>query len=118
MTPGKRAPRGQVAERINAAVEILKSGLSVSEAIGRLALREGISERQARRYVERAQQAGEVEVPRPKQVFTVKLPIALVGHLKSYAVASHRTLSSLVTQAVEEFLGARQSGPPGGRPKG
>ena len=95
-------------------MELLGSGLEVSEAIGRLAVEEGLSERQARRYVERAQESGPVEVPGAKQVFTVKLPIALVSRLRSYAQASGRTLSALVRQAVEEFLNRRHTGPGGG----
>lgn len=116
MTPGKRARRDQVAQRINAAVELLASGLSGAEAIRRLADQHGISQRQARRYIERAGQRGPVEVPGPKQVFTVKLPSALVGRLRGYARASQRTLSSLVAQALEEFLGKSRADPRGGRP--
>ena len=118
MTRGARARQDQYARRINDAVELLASGLSLPEVVRQLAERQEISERQARRYAERARDLGKVEVPGPKQVFTVKLPRDLVIHLKTYARVSQRTLSSLVTQALEEFLGRRETGPDGGQTTG
>lgn len=118
MAPGRRARRDQYALRINAAVELLESGLSVLEAIRSLAAQHRISERQARRYLEQARDGGRVDVPGPKQVFTVKLSKSLVRRLKEYAQASQRTLSSIVAQALGEFLGKKRAGPRGGRSAG
>jgi DNA-binding transcriptional regulator LsrR (DeoR family) len=58
-----------------------------AEAARRLSHRYRLSERQAWRYVEQARDQGPVEVPSPKVVFTVKLPVDL-----------------LVAQALKEFL--------------
>jgi DNA-binding transcriptional regulator LsrR (DeoR family) len=118
MSPGRRARRDEYALRINAAVQLLDFGLRVPEAIGELAAQHGISERQARRYVEQARNRGTVDVPGPKQVFTVKLPRTLVRRLKEYAQGSQRTLSSIVTQALDELLGKKRAGPRGGRSTG
>lgn len=101
------------ARRINAAVQLLALGLSVPEAARRLGLQHRISERQARRYLDRAREIGPVEIPESKLVFTVKLSGVLVGRVRGYAQVRQRTLSSIVAQALEEFLGGR-AGPHGG----
>lgn len=89
----------------------------------RRALEEGanrfpLSERQARRYVERGQAEGVVDVPQPTTVFTVKLPGGLIDRLRSYAQSSGRTLSSIVAQALKELLGRVRAGARGGRSTG
>lgn len=113
MSTSRKARADESARRINAAVELLAMGLSVPEAARQLGLQHQISERQARRYIDRARQVGSVEVPEPKLVFTVKLSGALVGRVRGYAQVRQRTLSSIVAQALEEFLGGR-AGPRGG----
>ena len=113
MSAGQRSTAGRHAKRVNAAVRMIASGLSVAEAARELARRHGVSERQARRYAEQARDVGSAEIPKPKMVFTVKIPVDLVKRLKRYAASSRTTLSSLVTQALEEFL-ARISGRSGG----
>jgi predicted transcriptional regulator len=37
-------------------------------------------------------------------VFTVKLPAPLVARVRAHAAATGRTISSVVAQALEEFL--------------
>lgn len=101
------------ARRINAAVELLTLGLSVPEAARRLGLQHRISERQARRYLDLAREVGPVEIPESKLVFTIKLSGTLVERVRGYAEVRQRTLSSIVAQALEEFLGGR-AGPHGG----
>ncbi|MGO9153739.1 ribbon-helix-helix protein, CopG family [Mycobacterium sp.] len=101
--PG-RADAGEYAERINAAVELLESGMSVAEAAHTLAERFGCSVRQARRYAERAAESGRVEAPEATTVFTVKLPVALVDRVRERARESGSTISALVAQALEELL--------------
>jgi len=113
MPQGRKACADESARRINAAVDLLAMGLSVPEAARRLGLQHRISERQARRYLDRAREIGAVEVPEPKLVFTVKLSGTLVGRVRGYAQVRQRTLSSIVAQALEEFLGGR-AGPHGG----
>jgi hypothetical protein len=69
--------------------------------------------RNPQRYLDRAREMGPVEIPGPKLVFTVKLSDALVGRVRRYAQVRQRTLSSIVAQALEEFLGGG-AGPHGG----
>lgn len=113
MSASRKACADESARRINAAVELLALGLSVPEAARQLGFRHRISQRQARRYLDRARKMGPIEIPEPKRVFTVKLSGALVGRVRGYAQVRQRTLSSIVAQALEEFLGGR-AGPHGG----
>lgn len=99
-----RARSDQVARRINAAGKLLARGPDVPEVARRLAQRYGLSERQARRYVEQARDGGEVEVPKPKAVFTVKLPLDLVRRVRNQAKRTGQTISAVVAQALREFL--------------
>jgi hypothetical protein len=104
MSTSRRARADERAQRVNAAVALLAAGHDVAEAVRRLAGRYGLSERQARRYVERARSGGQVQVPGTKVVFTVKLPATLAGRVRAAATASGQTISALVTQALTEFL--------------
>ena len=74
MAASRRARADQYAQRINAATELLAANVDSAEAARQLARRYRLSERQAWRYVEQARDQGIVEVPKPKVVFTVKLP--------------------------------------------
>lgn len=99
-----RADAGEYARRVNVAVELLESGVSVAEAARVLAKRFGCSVRQARRYADRAAAGGPVAVPAASEVFTVRLPAVLVARVRQRARVSGRTISSVVAQALEEFL--------------
>jgi hypothetical protein len=101
---GDRVRAGEYAERINAAADLAAAGVPVAEAARELAGRFGCSQRQARRYAERAAQAGRVDVPQATSVFTVKLPAGLGAAVREHARASGRTISAVVAQALEEFL--------------
>lgn len=105
MTTSRRASADLVAQRTNAAATLLASGLSVARAVAELSVRFQLSSRQSRRYVEAAQKFGVVEVPRSKSVFTVKLPSDLIDGLRAYAKAEKRTMSSLISEAVENLIG-------------
>lgn len=114
---GSRARRDQVAQRLNSALEMLNAGRSTREVIALLSNEYGISARQARRYLEQAQEHGRfVEIPESKQVFTVKLSNSLVQRLRETAREQKCTLSSLVEEALEVHLDARQAGRRGGKP--
>jgi hypothetical protein len=115
MTLGRRARAAQYATRVNAASDLLAAGLDVLQAARQLAQRHRVSERQARRYVEQARHGGKVAVPAITRVFTIKLPVNLIRRLRAYAKVSQRTLSSLVSEALEEFLRRMRAGPRGGR---
>jgi DNA-binding transcriptional regulator LsrR (DeoR family) len=107
---GGRARGEEYAARVNAAAELVAAGWAMADATRELARRFGLSERQARRYVERAVAGGPVQVPQATIVFTVKLPAQLVARVRAQAAGSGRTISSVVAQALEEFLsrGRRQ----------
>ena len=109
-----KARADQFAHRVNAAADLLDQGLAVPETARQLARRYEVSERQARRYVEQAQQGGRVAVPSPKEVFTVKLPTDLIQRLRRYTRRHHETLSAVVAEALEEFLNRRRARRHGG----
>jgi hypothetical protein len=110
MPEGRRARADQVAKRVNTAVDLLAGGMSVIDATVALARRHRLSERQARRYVERARDEGAMEVAGPKIVFTVKLPVSLAGRVRRAARATGQSISDLVTQALAEFLDRQDRG--------
>jgi len=107
-------PAAKAARRINAAAALLAQGLTVPEAARALARRQGVSPRQARRYLERAQATGGVEIPTATTVFTVKLGVALARRVRTQARHSGRTISAVVTQALEECLDRLKAGGTGG----
>jgi hypothetical protein len=98
-----RAAGGERAARINAAAELAEAGIVAAEAARVLAARYGCSARQARRYVDAAA-SGRVRAPEVTVVFTVKVPVRLAAAVREHARASGRTISAVVTQALEEYL--------------
>ena len=113
MAGGRRARADEFAVRVNAAADLVAAGSSVADAARTLADRFGLSQRQARRYLDRAAAGGPAPVPAASTVFTVKLPVQLVVRVRAHAAASGRTLSGVVAQALEEFLGrGRREHPP------
>ncbi len=112
MAGGSRVGGEEYAARVNAAAALLAADVSVADAARELAGRFGCSQRQARRYVDRAGAGGPVQAPQARAVFTVKLPVALVARVRAYAGASGRTISAVVAQALEEFLSRGRKGHP------
>lgn len=111
MTERRRASADERARRVNAAAELLAARVEAPEAARRLARRFDVSERQGRRYVDAArEQGGQVTVPEPTVVFTVRLPVGLAERLRAHAATSGRTLSLLVAEACEGWLERRQRG--------
>src|SRR5215213_1667676 len=104
MTGGRGVDAREYARRVNAAAEQLESGVSVAEAARLLAARFDCSLRQARRYVERAGEAGRRVAPEVTTVFTVRLPATLVARVRERARGSGSTISAVVAQALTEFL--------------
>ncbi|MGH3500891.1 MAG: hypothetical protein ACRDQA_08335 [Nocardioidaceae bacterium] len=100
---GGRARGDEYAARVNAAAEMLAGGAAVAVVARELAGRFGLSQRQARRYVERAA-GGPVEEPQATAAFTVKLSVGLAARVREHAAESGRTISAVVAQALEEFL--------------
>jgi predicted HicB family RNase H-like nuclease len=110
MPDGRRARADQVAKRVNTAVELLDDGMTVIDATVSLARRYRLSERQARRYVERARDEGAMESAVPKVVFTVKLPAALARRVRQAARTTGQSISGLVAEALAEFLDRQDRG--------
>lgn len=93
------------AERINAALDILRQYDSLAEAARALVQAYGMSKRQAYRYLHQAQRQGQPGlVPEPKVAFTVKLSQGLVHRLRQRSAQTGQSLSELVTQALEAVL--------------
>ncbi len=93
------------AERINAALDVLRQYDSLAEAARALVQAYGMSKRQAYRYLHEAKKQGQpVPVPEPKVAFTVKLSEGLVHRLRQRAAQTGQSLSELVTQALDVFL--------------
>src|ERR1035441_2236032 len=97
---GDRVRAGEYAERINAAADLPDAGVPVAEAARVLAGRFGCSQRQGRRYAERAAQTGRVDAPQATTAFTVKLPGALAAAGRAQA------------RAPTESEAGREGGPP------
>ena len=106
-----RADAGEYAVRVNAAAELLASGVSVAECAQVLADRFGCSVRQAHRYAEHAAANGPTAVPEATVVFTVKLPAPLVARVRERARETGTTISALVAQALSEFLAGHRKRP-------
>lgn len=114
MEDRRRARVPQYAERVNRALGLLRR-FSPAAVLRTLARRYRVSPRQARRYVEAAQQHPQgLPVPEPTVVFTVKLPASLARRLRALARATGVSLSSLVTRGLEEWLHRVRPGPGGG----
>jgi hypothetical protein len=110
MTGLGRAAAGQVARRVNTAAALLQQGLDSVAVTRRIAVRFGLSERHARRYVDRAILHGSVRVPALKVVFTIKVSATLVGRVRRYAQRHKHTISATVEAALEEYLARREEG--------
>lgn len=110
MTDRRRARADQVARRVNTARQLLDGGMDVVDATRAIARRHRLSERQARRYVERARDQGAMAVPGPKIVFTVKLAPVLARGVRQLARSTGRSISTVVSEALTEFLDRHHRG--------
>lgn len=100
-----RSSAPEHAERVNAALEVLKEYNSPAKAAAEVAVRFGISRSQAYRYVRKAGAMSEkMVVPDHKIPFTIKLSQDLIQALREHTASTGRTLSEVVTQALESFL--------------
>jgi hypothetical protein len=114
MEDRRRARLAQYAERVNRALGLLRR-FPPAAVLRTLARRYRVSPRQARRYVDAAQQHPQgLPVPEPTVVFTVKLPASLAKRLRALARATGVSLSSLVTRGLEDWLHRVRPGPGGG----
>ena len=100
-----KSTQAEHAERINAALSLAKKYGTVSQAADAMTERYGISKRQAYRYIHDANKIGaEIPIPDQKIAFTVKLSQSLIQVLREYSKKSEKSLSEIVTQALEGFL--------------
>ena len=100
----RRAHADEFAVRVNLAVELLVDR-SPADAVRALQAELGLSERQARRYVNAALRRPEgVAVPERTAVFTVRMAPSLIATLRSHARSRGQTLSATVAEAVRSYL--------------
>ena len=100
-----RANNVQKAERLNLARALLRQYEHWPDAAQQLARNCSISERQAYRYLEKAQQLRHpVPVGDVKVSFTVKLSRSLVERLRAYAASTGLTLSEIASRAFSAVL--------------
>ena len=111
---GRRAHAAEYAVRVNRAVELL-TDLSPMDATRALGAEHGLSERQARRYVNAARSRPEgMSVPERRVVFTVRLAPSLIAGLHGQARSRGLSVSAAVAEAVGLYLGQareRHDGP-------
>ena len=114
MDDRRRARVAEYAQRVNRAVGLL-ARFPPTTVLQTLARQFRISPRQARRYVQTAQQRPTgLPVPEPTVVFTVKLPVSVVRRIRALARATGVSLSALVTRALTDSLRRMRSRSRGG----
>ena len=110
----RRAYADEYAERVNRAAVLLRR-LLPADAVRALQAEFGLSERQARRYVNAGVGWPDgVPVPERTAVFTVRLAPSLIGGLRGRAGVSGQTLSAVTAEAVWAYLAG--TGGQGGGP--
>jgi hypothetical protein len=93
---------------VNRAV-VLLGDRSAADAVRALRTEHGLSERQARGYVNAAlRRPGGVVVPERTAVFTVRLAPSLIAGLRRHARSRGQTLSATVAEAVRAYLEAHE----------
>jgi predicted DNA-binding transcriptional regulator YafY len=101
----RRAHADEYAVRVNRAVELL-GDRSLADVVRALQAEHGLSERQARRYVNAAREMPDgLAVPERTAVFTVRLAPSLIAGLRRHADSRGQTLSATVAEAVRLYLG-------------
>lgn len=100
----RRAFADEYAVRVNRAVELL-ADRSAADAVRVLQAEHGLSERQARRYVNAAiERPGGVVVPERTVVFTVRMAPSLIAGLRGVARSRGLSLSATVAEAARVYL--------------
>ena len=100
----RRAHLDEYAVRVNRAVGLLRER-SPADVVRALQAEFGLSERQARRYVNAALERPDgVAVPERTAVFTVRLAPSLIGGLRAHAGSTGQTLSAATAEAVRSYL--------------
>jgi hypothetical protein len=111
MNPGRQAAADEYVHRVNRAVQLLRHRDSPGAVIRELARVYAVSIRQARRYVQAAQQVrAPLPVPEAKVAFTVKVPASMPARVRRRARAEGCSLSDLVSRALTAYLQRRAPG--------
>ena len=109
----RRAYADEYAVRVNRAAVLLRDRVP-ADVVRALEAEFGLSERQARRYVNAGLGWPDgVPVPERTAVFTVRLAPSLIGELRERAGATGQTLSAVTADAVRGYLvgaGKRRGG--------
>jgi predicted HicB family RNase H-like nuclease len=109
----RRAHADEYAVRVNRAVALLRA-CSPADGVRALQAEYGLSERQARRYVNAALGRPEgVVVPERTAVFTVRLAPSLIAGLRERARSHGQSLSATVAEAVRAYLDQAHERPGG-----
>lgn len=104
-----KSSESEQARRVNATVRLLSEKASPQEALSWLITHYGISRRQAYRYLRQAQTLpGPVLVPEVKAVFTVKLPVSLIRHVRQESRREGLAISQWVEGALRCSLHSGQ----------
>ena len=91
------------------ALDLLKKNNSPKEVVSSLVAEFDLSTRQAYRYLQQAHKTGKpLALPKPKTVFTVKLPLDVVQRVRQIARGRRQSISDLVTEALEDYLTKRR----------
>jgi len=102
-----RSTKADKARQLNAAHQLLERDMELSEAAQNLAREFNLSLRQAYRYLEEAADLDQpVEIAEATVPITLKLPPATVRLLRAYAKSKGLTIGTIVTRALDAFLGA------------
>jgi hypothetical protein len=100
-----RSTQAQKAERLRAAQRLLANNISMAEAALALSRENGLSLRQAYRYLEAARKKeAPLSAPRPSVMISLKMPADLAQRLQAHAGASNLTASEVMRRAVTAFL--------------
>jgi hypothetical protein len=100
-----KSSESEQARRVNATISLLKRKTS-PEVLSWLIATQGLSRRQAYRYLQQAQNAGgPLLIPEAKNVFTVKLPVSLIRQVRQQARREGRAISQWVAGALQRSLG-------------
>jgi len=84
---------------------LLRKYSSTSRVVTDLMEQYGVSIRQAYRYIQEAEKSeNRLPIPEKKIVFTVKIPLSVIQHLRKFAKSTGQSLSDITTQALKVFL--------------
>lgn len=104
-----RSTKANKARQLNAAHKLLERNTELSEAAQSLSREFDLSLRQAYRYLEEGARLDQpVEITEATVPITLKLPPATARRLRAQARSSGLTIGTIVTRALDAFLGAKK----------